>query len=209
MKRVLQAAAAVIVWSAVLTSCTTSGGVIQTTCRWSTHWAIGDSITNESTIRISGWPNVGPALGYWSNQGLWGAHADARVDFALAELAGCGLRTKPTLIVLEAGLNDLAGGTTPADLEASYTKLIASAGVPVRVMTLPPYVKSGPWASLQPQRQAVNAWIRANVPDVDCAPALETADGWLNPAYSIDGLVHLNAAGEAALATCVMANVSP
>jgi hypothetical protein len=208
MRRCFLAVAAVLVWGAVLTSCTTSDQVFTTTCRWSSQWAVGDSITNESTLHISGWPNVGPALGNWSNQGVWGAHADALVDFVLAELSQCGAKTKPTLIVLEAGLNDLAGGTAPADLEATYTRLLAKAGVPVRIMTIPPYVKTGGWAPLQPERLAVNTWIRANVPDVDCAPALETPDGWLNPSYSRDPLVHLNVAGENALATCVMAKIS-
>jgi lysophospholipase L1-like esterase len=174
-------------------------------------WAVGDSITNESNVGIPGWPNEGTASGHWVNYGVPGAKATILHDWTIAELAKC-TGPKPTLIVFEAGLNDIHfGGATAAQVEAIYADLIAHAGVPVRIMTLVPYVQNGPWAVDEPVRDAVNSWIRSlpAARRVDCAPVLEGSNGWLNPAYSIDNAVHLTQAGEVALANCVEAVVGP
>ena len=83
--------------------------------------------------------------------------------------------------------------------------LLASVDVPVHFLAITPYVEGGYWASFQPERLSVNAWLNANLGPrtIDCTSGLATSSGWLRPEFSVDNVVHLNAAGEAVLANCV------
>src|SRR3954453_11326604 len=94
-----------------LTGCTTGGGgtdgsgrAIAPTCHGD-QWAVGDSITNERSLDIAGWPNQGPAYGQWTNFGDPGATAAWLSSWTISELSMCS-GAKPSLVALAAGLND-------------------------------------------------------------------------------------------------------
>ena len=106
--------------------------------------------------------------------------------------------------MFEAGLVDIAAGDTAAQVEATYQRVSAGAGVPVRFIVITPFTEFGRLAQFDPVRQQVNTWLRASGA-IDCDPVLADAHGWLRPEFDADRQVHLNNAGEQALAACVMA----
>lgn len=116
----------------------------------------------------------------------------------------------PTTILVEIGTNDLTQGVTDATMESAYQTLVSSAttrNIRVIVGTIPPRgaaVWSATYESWGPQRERINAWIRATFPNVaDFDAALRGPDGYARPEIiDTDGL-HPNEYGADDMAYCV------
>jgi hypothetical protein len=198
-----------LVSGACATGASESGnpGALLDGCHDQSQWAVGDSVTNEKNIGIAGWPNQGSQYGLWANLGIPGANAASLSTWLQGELATC--QTKPSLIVFEGGINDLARGTSVADLEAIVAQLVSSVGVPIRVMTITPIARNSQVAQVEPQREEFNSWLTSTLHGtaLDCNAQLADSDGWLQPALAADLLVHLTSAGEVTLANCIGNNI--
>ena len=116
-------------------------------------------------------------------------------------------------LLVELGLNDLAGGKTAADVEAGLAQIVSRAHVTgVRVVggTLPPAKGNAQWsAQAETYRQAVNSWIRTSNPfdaTVDLDAAVASGDT-LQAAYDCGDHVHQNTAGRQALAGAIPLSV--
>jgi lysophospholipase L1-like esterase len=117
---------------------------------------------------------------------------------------------RPTVIVVGIGINDLVL-TTDAEFGYAYNRIVASAhehGIHVIPATMTPCgARLKHCRALQPQRQALNSWLRAywgteNVADFSTAvraPGTETLD----PAYDSGDGLHLNTAGTQRIADSV------
>jgi len=123
---------------------------------------------------------------------------------------------KPTVIVVGIGINDVAL-TSNAEFSDAYRKIVSSAqerGIHVIPATMSPCNATLKHCGvLQPQRRALNNWLRAHwgadkVADFSNAvrkPGTETLD----PAYDSGDGLHLNAAGTQRIADSVPLNRIP
>lgn len=188
--------------------CTTGGRSVGSVA--SAQWycqpkvAYGDSLTaNHPEWAVVGWPGQKPFTGTVTNGAVSGDSAAHQAGRALALTATCD--TKPDHIYFLAGINDLVGGgASPDQVESYYTQLLGEVGVPVTFITIPPMPAGSPWLPWDAKRRQVNAWIVANTPDhADCESALAGPDGFLNPTFKADGVIHENNHGEQALAQCI------
>lgn len=117
----------------------------------------------------------------------------------------------PTTIVVEIGTNDLDRGVSDEAMEGAYQTLVDSArsrGIHVIVGTIPPRgaaVWQSTYGTWGPQRERVNAWIRAtfgaDVADFDAA--LRGSDGYARPEIIDPDGLHPNMYGAADMAYCV------
>lgn len=111
----------------------------------------------------------------------------------------------PQLVVLDAGKNDIAAGTSAATVEANITSILnalLAAGAKVVVDTQPPTTSMN--SAALTQLAALNTWIKAlsttHVWPADTGNTLTTGDGVTqNAALFVDG-VHPTAAGRQAMA---------
>jgi hypothetical protein len=177
-------------------------------CAANARWAVGDSLGDEMVIGIPGWPDSGTQKGTWTNYSVPGADATELSSWALGQISRCD--NKPSLVVLEAGINDLAfGGLSVAQLEAAITHFVNTAGVPIHVVATTPMASGSPHANIEPLREQYNAWLNATYPGIaiDCNSTLAGQDGWLRPDYSVDTFVHLTPTGEVAFANCIGAGL--
>jgi hypothetical protein len=167
--------------------------------------AYGDSITApDAAFGVTPWP---AQIGGIVNVGFSGDTALHQANRAIYNTVYY-CAPKPQRIYFLAGINDIVfHHATAAAVESYYSLLIAKVGVPVTFITLTPLPANSPWMPWNPIREQVNAWLRAgNAPSVvDCNAKLQGPDGFLNPSYDYDHVIHLNTAGEAVLAGCVSA----
>jgi len=110
------------------------------------------------------------------------------------------IRYQPSLVVLYAGDNDIAGGLTPEHIHSEFLGLYdqvhtALPAAHLLYLTIKP--SPSRW-SLWPQAQAANELIAGSVTAarpfevVDTAPALLGSDGTPDPSLYLDDMLHLN-----------------
>jgi lysophospholipase L1-like esterase len=123
---------------------------------------------------------------------------------------------RPTAIVIGIGINDI-GHASDAEFGDAYTRIVASArerGIHVIPATMSPCSAILKHCGiLQPQRQALNSWLRAywgaeNVSDFSTAVRAPGTEN-LDPAYDSGDGLHLNAAGTQRIADSVPLNTIP
>jgi hypothetical protein len=177
------------------------------------NWAVGDSLGNELNAypAVPGWPDSGTYSGQWANFSKPGAGAINRAAFIEINLGYCTADQMPSVVVLEAGINDLAfGSQSTAMLESTISNFIKTVGptVPVRVVAITPLNSVSPQIpTVEPEREAYNAWLNSTYPNIaiDCNSLLAASNGFLRPEYALpnDTLVHLNQTGENVLGNCI------
>ena len=181
---------------------------------------LGDSLTASDY-----WRKVALPEGAVTGKG-WPGNRIAQIMAKAADLIAA---TRPTDVVLLAGVNDLAGGRKAeainADLDAAWTAIIAAGAHPWAVLPTPWFGYTGgragearpmffadpaTAAKLRAATEAVRAFIRGRagqeggpVAAIDTA-SLGDAQGRLLANYSHDSL-HMNGKGYAALASLVEA----
>ena len=181
---------------------------------------LGDSLTASDY-----WRKVALPEGAVTGKG-WPGNRIAQIMAKAADLIAA---TRPTDVVLLAGVNDLAGGRKAeainADLDAAWTAIIAAGARPWAVLPTPWFGYTGgragearpmffadpaTAAKLRAATEAVRAFIRGRagqeggpVAAIDTA-SLGDAQGRLLAKYSYDSL-HMNGKGYAALASLVEA----
>jgi hypothetical protein len=175
-------------------------------------WAVGDSLGNETSRGVPGWPDSGTQKGQWANFSVPGAGAIRQTAFIEVNLGYCDDTQQPSLVVLEAGINDLAfGAQTATMLESTISNFVKSVSVPIRIVAITPMNANSPQLWVEPGREQYNTWLKATYPKlaIDCSSALAGGDGYLRPDYALSGdtLLHLNQAGEDALANCIGAAI--
>jgi hypothetical protein len=206
-------AAAVLATVFVAAACTSGMSSVAVTdsllasCHDQPRWAVGDSVTNEDKLGIPGWPNQGSQYGTWGDLGVPGATAASLSTWLLDTLPTCDVR--PSLIVFEAGINDLDAGATAAELESTVTHLVTSVGVPIRVLAITPLTRDGSLVGVEPARVEFNSWLATTYPaiDIDCNAKLADSEGWLQQAFAVDSMLHLTDSGELALSDCIAASL--
>jgi lysophospholipase L1-like esterase len=124
-------------------------------------------------------------------------------------LGQAGART----VVVAVGINDVAIGTPPQEVLAGLRMLVARSrahGLRVLVATLTPFrCARGCLAPAQEEaRQRINRWVRTTgdtdgVVDFDRAVRDPARPSQLHPAFDLGDHLHLNDAGQAALAAAV------
>lgn len=105
------------------------------------------------------------------------------------------------LVVISVGINDLAHGVTPSQIESNYRDLIDLIDAPVLISALLPISeeKEASGARKLPEIQRTNELLKSisdseNVWFADASTVMAGADGYLKDGYHIDGL-HLSAEG--------------
>lgn len=121
---------------------------------------------------------------------------------------------KPTHVLVEIGVNDLAHATS-RELREAFRLIDARAerrGVRLLVGTIPPPGPGLPWPKewTEAQRVQINDWIRVRWPHrhVDFDAALRGPDGGMRARYDSGDGLHPNAAGAAAMAAAAAAALS-
>jgi hypothetical protein len=175
------------------------------------NWAVGDSLGNEMNAypAVPGWPDSGTHVGQWANFSTPGAGAIKQSSWIEINLGYCDNTQQPSLVVLEAGINDLAfGSQTVTMLETTITNFVKTVKVPIRIVAITPLnTLYSNKATIEPEREQYNQWLDTTYPNlaIDCGATLVGPDGWLRPDYALanDTLLHLNPAGEAVLGNCI------
>lgn len=122
------------------------------------------------------------------------------------ETAVFGFEHRPSTVVALIGINDIVNGDVASEVVLALKRLRRQArAMDVRLVfgTLTPTVRHVGWSYIQTVRTRVNRWIRRQPVFVDYARAVENRRGWLDQAYSADGL-HLNDAGEQVMAATLV-----
>lgn len=118
---------------------------------------------------------------------------------------------RPDVVVVEAGINDLAH-LTDHQFKLAYRELVqwgAARGITVLVSTITPTSDRWPWAAaMEPQRLRVNAWLRTRPWSVDLAALLESHEGRLRPLYDCGDGLHPNIRGSWLLARSLAATLA-
>lgn len=177
-------------------------------------WGIGDSQAASAgdPRRGPGWGErlgLGDAWG-WMYGGGWiarnlytGETAGERVERLITQ-------AEVELIVIMIGVNDLYVATAEEVLPVvdDVDTRARARGVEIVYVTIPPLPSRSPLLAVEDQRQAMNDNLLATFPGrvVDCSAAM-TDDGFLPDHFAMapDDL-HLNDAGEQALADCIAAS---
>lgn len=182
-----------------------------------TVWALGDSQGSPSndTARGKPWPElIGELIGNGA-VGMEGAgftvvgpHSGMTVPQKAATLAS---GHHVAEFVVMAGINDLSAKRTLAEMLIGADQLsavAATAGATITWVGVVPVPQASYIADREPQRRAFNAALAERFGErfVDCSGSMSTSAGWLRPDYSLSpSNLHLNSAGEQALADCIVA----
>ena len=133
---------------------------------------------------------------------------------AISRRSGEVMRPAPDVVIVAAGVNDVASGRALADItEALGNMYTAAKAAGARVVAVPVM----PWAGYMPAARraqltadtaAVNAWIRAA--DVDVVPVASLGrNGSLRREYDAGDGLHLNASGQRQLGALIAKVIHP
>ena len=180
-------------------------------------WALGDSqgAPSNDIARGKPWPErVGEGIGNGAI-GMEGAGftvVGPHSGMTVVEKAASLSRTnRVTEFVVMAGINDLSAKRTLAEMLIGADQLsavAAAAGATITWVGVVPVPQASYIADREPQRRAFNAALAERFSErfVDCSGSLSTDSGWLRSDYSLSpSNLHLNSAGEQALADCIVA----
>jgi len=178
-------------------------------------WALGDSQGAYSNDPARGlpWPSrLGIGNGADGMQGAgWtvpGPHSSQTIAQRAQALAAA--NTVKRFIVM-AGVNDLGAGRTVTEMLAGVTALQTAAarvGAVVTYVGVVPFPAQSYVAYRNADRLAFNRALAARYGAnfVDCSASMADAAGWMLSKYSLSPSdLHLNSAGEQALASCIAA----
>lgn len=168
-------------------------------------------LAGSSTFRL--WTNAGIHFSDYTvvNAGIGGSCFNDLWDYRQQLLVD----TKPDILAIYEGDNDLAAGLTSDEIVQKAEALIAwfqkttNYDVPIVLVAPKPSPRRFPLAA---EYHALNDRLKAicsvnNVGFVDTWPVLCTADGVPNPAYFMADQLHLNEHGNAALAEAMKVEV--
>ena len=125
--------------------------------------------------------------------------------------AAIGAQSSVTEYVVMAGINDLTGGRSVTQMLAGVTEFAdyaAAVGAKVTWVGVVPLPQTATISNREADRRAFNTALaqRYGTRYVDCSPQMSNAAGYLTPGLSLGPLdLHLNNAGEQALADCINA----
>lgn len=182
-----------------------------------TVWTLGDSqgaLSNDParglpwTLRIGNDVGNGADAMYGAGWQIPGSYSLRSVPQRASDLTAVNVVDE---FIVMAGINDLTGGRTVAEMLAGVDQLsfiAAAEGADVLWVGVVPLPQAATISNREADRLAFNAALASRFPGryVDCSPSMSTTGGWLQPGYSLGPLdLHLNSAGEQALADCVAA----
>lgn len=180
-------------------------------------WALGDSQGANSNDPARGLPwtqRIGNDVGngadamYGAGWTLPGTYTNQTIGQRAVALSGT--NTVREYIVM-AGINDLTGGKSVTQMLSGVTALAnhaASIGATVTWVGVVPLPQAATISNREADRRAFNAALAQRYPGryVDCSSRMADANGWLRTSYSLSPTnLHLNGAGEQALADCINA----
>lgn len=182
-----------------------------------TVWALGDSQGANSNDPARGLPwtqRIGSSVGNGADNmygGGW-TTASTYTSQTVGQRAAAITRVENVKeFVVMAGINDLTGGRSVAQMLTAVTAFAADAaakGIKVTWVGVVPLPQGATIANREADRKAFNAALASRYGSrfVDCSPRMSNAAGFLTPGLSLGPLdLHLNNAGEQALADCITA----
>ena len=180
-------------------------------------WALGDSQAANSNDPARGLPwslrigadvgNGGDAM-YGAGWTLAGSYTGQTILQRAVALHGRGPIRE---YVVMAGINDLTGGRSVTQMLAGVTEFANYAtaiGAKVTWVGVVPLPQTATISNREADRRAFNTALaqRYGTRYLDCSPRMSNAAGYLTPGLSLGPLdLHLNNAGEQALADCINA----
>ncbi len=182
-----------------------------------TVWALGDSQGANSSEPDRGLPwteRIGAGVGNGADNMYGGGWAIPSINTkqTITQRAAAVIGSSPVReFIVMAGINDLTGGRTLAQMLAGaseFADLAAAHGITVTWVGLVPFPETATISNRQADRNAFNAALAARYGNrfLDCSPRMSNASGFLTPGLSLSPLdLHLNNAGEQALADCINA----
>ena len=182
-----------------------------------TVWALGDSQAANSNDPARGLPwseRIGVDVGNGGNA-MYGAGWTIAGTYTAQTVgqraAAIGAHSSVTEFVVMAGINDLTGGRSVTQMLAGVTEFANYAtaiGAKVTWVGVVPLPQTATIANREADRRAFNTALaqRYGTRYLDCSPRMSNAAGYLTPGLSLGPLdLHLNNAGEQALADCINA----
>jgi|JI10StandDraft_1071094.scaffolds.fasta_scaffold613476_2 lysophospholipase L1-like esterase len=182
-----------------------------------TIWALGDSQAANSNDPARGLPwslRIGADVGN-GGDGMYGAGWTLPGSYTgqtvVQRAAAIGAQSSVTEYVVMAGINDLTGGRSVTQMLAGVTEFAdyaAAVGAKVTWVGVVPLPQTATISNREADRRAFNTALaqRYGTRYVDCSPQMSNAAGYLTPGLSLGPLdLHLNNAGEQALADCINA----
>lgn len=182
-------------------------------------WTLGDSqgaLSNDPARGLPWTERLGPEVGNGA-AGMHGAGwtvpgTNSLLTIAQRAQALTSANTVTRFVVM-AGINDLKTTRTTAQILAGVDQLEAVAaaeGASVLYVGVVPVPQGATIAARNADRLAFNAALaqRFGARYLSCDAAMSTSSGWLQPSMSLGPLdLHLNDAGEQALADCIAAAI--
>ena len=182
-----------------------------------TIWALGDSQAANSNDPARGLPwslRIGADVGN-GGDGMYGAGWTLPGSYTgqtvVQRAAAIGAQSSVTEYVVMAGINDLTGGRSVTQMLAGVTEFAdyaAAVGAKVTWVGVVPLPQTATISNREADRRAFNTALaqRYGTRYLDCSPRMSNAAGYLTPGLSLGPLdLHLNNAGEQALADCINA----
>jgi len=182
-----------------------------------TVWALGDSQGANSNDPARGLPwsqRIGADVGNgadamygagWTLRGTYTQQTILERATALAQV-----NTVREFVVM-AGINDLTGGRSVADMLTAvgqFSSYATSIGAKVTWVGVVPLPRAATISNREADRRSFNSGLaqRFGGNYVDCSSSMADTDGFLRSGYSLSPIdLHLNDAGEQALAGCITA----